>query len=198
MSKKIIINSNLTSIRRWAKNANRWLFAACALAFSAQILATQAPSKQAIHSPLPSQPVAKEISWDELMPPLDQTVVKRYQAGEMKEDEIAAYLDKLGLTVVTTVDNTYGKIPGYLVPLNMNKDQIATELLLVPTMGACIHVPPPPPNQIVYIAYPKGIKVTETAYTPYWVVGTLKVEKKGSKYSDTLYTMSVQKIIEYE
>ena len=116
----------------------------------------------------------------------------------MKDDEVLAYLDKLGLKIVPKINNTYGKMPGYLVPLNMDKDQIATELLLVPTLGACIHVPPPPPNQIVQISYPQGIKVTEAAYTPYWVFGTIKVETKTSEYSDALYTMNVEKIIEYE
>ncbi len=99
----------------------------------------------------------------------------------MKHDEVIAYLDKLGQQTVTDINNVYGKLPGYLVPLNMDKNQMATELLLVPTVGACIHVPPPPPNQIVYISYKKGMKVTEAGYTPYWAFGTLIVEKKHLK-----------------
>nr|WP_283777696.1 DUF3299 domain-containing protein [Sansalvadorimonas sp. 2012CJ34-2] len=82
--------------------------------------------------------------------------------------------------------------------MNINKEQIATELLLVPTLGACIHVPPPPPNQTVYVRFEKGIKVTEAGYTPYWLEGTLKVEKNKSEYTETLYGMSVDAIEEYE
>ncbi|WP_330925557.1 DUF3299 domain-containing protein [Candidatus Sororendozoicomonas aggregata] len=140
----------------------------------------------------------RELQWDDLAPPPEPAIVNQYNEGAMSRDEVIAYLDKLGLTTVSSMDNVTGKMPGYLVPLNMNEQQIATELLLVPTLGACIHVPPPPPNQIVYISYPKGIKVTEAGYTPYWVFGTLKIEKKTSEYTETLYTMAVDKIVEYE
>ncbi|WP_263078186.1 DUF3299 domain-containing protein [Endozoicomonas sp. Mp262] len=160
-----------------------------------------APSKQpkpAPPSPKDKQSAIKEISWDNLMPPPDQKVVDRYQAGNMEYDEVIAYLDKLGQQTVTEMNNVYGKLPGYLVPLNMDKSQIATELLLVPTLGACIHVPPPPPNQIVYISYKQGIKVTEAGFTPYWIYGTLAVEKKTSEFSEVLYSMQVDKIIEYQ
>ena len=52
-----------------------------------------------------------------------------------------------------------------------------TEFFLVPYPGACIHVPPPPPNQIVLVRYPQGLKLTDI-YTPLWVSGTLKIESR--------------------
>ena len=42
------------------------------------------------------------------------------------------------------------RIPGYIVPLGFVGSAVA-EGLLVPYVGACIHVPPPPANQIVFI-----------------------------------------------
>jgi hypothetical protein len=68
------------------------------------------------------------------------------------------------------------RLPGYLLPLNM-VDQKAVEFLLVPTVGACIHVPPPPPNQIVYVRYEEGFKVNGL-YQPVWVSGEIKAEKQ--------------------
>jgi uncharacterized membrane protein len=50
------------------------------------------------------------------------------------------------------------RIPGYVLPLEF-KDRKAVEFLLVPTVGACIHTPPPPANQIVHVVYPEGIEV---------------------------------------
>lgn len=146
----------------------------------------------------PVQTKIKEILWNDLRPEPEKSVLERFYAGKMSDDEVIAYSSKLDSQVIETVNNTYGKIPGYLVPLNMNKNQIATELLLVPTLGACIHVPPPPPNQIVYIAYPKGIKVTEAAYKAYWVLGTIRLEIKKSEYSQALYSMDVEQIAEYK
>lgn len=64
------------------------------------------------------------------------------------------------------------RLPGYLLPLEMNGDA-ATEFLLVPTVGACIHVPPPPANQIVHVSYPEGFE-PEGLYTPVWITGELR------------------------
>ncbi len=41
-------------------------------------------------------------------------------------------------------------VPGFMVPLEDDADQVS-EFLLVPFAGACIHVPPPPPNQMIYV-----------------------------------------------
>ncbi len=140
----------------------------------------------------------REISWYELLPPEDMDMIRKYEAGEITAEEALAYVEELGNTPVQSLHNTRVRLPGYLVPLNINKDQSATELLLVPTLGACIHVPPPPPNQTIFIHFPKGIKVTEAGYTPYWVEGIIKVEKTESEYTDVLYTITTANIVEFE
>ena len=63
------------------------------------------------------------------------------------------------------------RMPGYLLPLEV-KDRKAVEFLLVPTVGACIHTPAPPANQVVHIVYPQGIEVIGL-YTPVWISGTM-------------------------
>ncbi|MGI9276042.1 MAG: DUF3299 domain-containing protein [Endozoicomonas sp.] len=140
----------------------------------------------------------KELGWDALMPKPDKKMIDQFQSGKLERSEVLSYLNKLGEVAVNDINNTYVRIPGYLVPLNIDKNQEATELLLVPTMGACLHVPPPPPNQTVYIRYKDGIEVEEAGYTPYWLTGTLKVEKNNSEYTDTLYAMTVEKIEIYK
>ncbi|MGY0598419.1 DUF3299 domain-containing protein [Vibrio parahaemolyticus] len=78
----------------------------------------------------------------------------------------------------TTLDNQNVRIAGYLLPLNFTND-LVDEFLLVPTVGACIHVPPPPPNQMIYVKFPKGFKSSEL-YSPVWVEGRLAVGKGKS------------------
>ena len=109
----------------------------------------------------------KELSWEDLMPPVDDRMVQQYNEGKLSREQAMEYMKKLGETPVEKLDNLRVEIPGYLVPLSLGKDKKAKELLLVPTLGACIHVPPPPPNQTIYIRYDKGISVTEAGYTPY-------------------------------
>lgn len=68
------------------------------------------------------------------------------------------------------------RIPGYLLPLEM-KDQKAIQFLLVPTVGACIHTPTPPANQMVYVHYPEGFSIKEL-YTPIWVSGKILADNR--------------------
>ena len=73
------------------------------------------------------------------------------------------------------------RLPGYLLPLEL-VDQKAVEFLLVPTVGACIHTPPPPPNQIVYVRYEDGFKI-DGLYQPVWISGEVKAERQVTELS---------------
>ena len=76
-----------------------------------------------------------ELSWRALAA-LD------YRTGEMSDQ----LRDLVGKPV---------KIPGFTVPLE-DFASAATEFLLVPFVGACVHTPPPPPNQLVYVKMDEG------------------------------------------
>lgn len=75
------------------------------------------------------------------------------------------------------------KIPGFMVPLE-DSQKAVTEFLLVPSPQACIHVPAPPPNQMVYVKIPAG---TEVAFGPIWVHGTLNLVTKKSMYGEASF-----------
>ena len=76
--------------------------------------------------------------------------------------------------VVDSLNGLYIRMIGYLLPLDFDGKK-GVEFLLVPWVGACIHTPPPPQNQIVYIKFDKGYE-TSSLYTPVWVEGTLRTE----------------------
>lgn len=63
------------------------------------------------------------------------------------------------------------RIPGYLLPLEYSGKQVS-EFLLVPWVGACIHTPPPPPNQIVHVKADKPFE-TNGMFAAVWVTGML-------------------------
>jgi len=71
------------------------------------------------------------------------------------------------------------RIPGYLLPLEFVGDKV-TEFLLVPYVGACIHTPPPPPNQIVHVKTEEAYTTDGGLYTPVWVNGLMKTEQSQS------------------
>ena len=66
------------------------------------------------------------------------------------------------------------RLAGYILPLEFSESGV-DEFFLVPYVGACIHVPPPPPNQIVYIRTKEKI-IVEELYRPVWVTGRLNIE----------------------
>ena len=139
----------------------------------------------------------KTLMWEELTPPPDMNIVEKYNKGELDQSQIMSYITKLMNQVQPELNNTYVKMPGYLVPLNLTRNQMATEFLLVPSQGACIHTPPPPPNQTVYLTIKEGMKVTEAASIPYWITGKLTTQKKTSEYTDALYSMQVEEVVKY-
>ena len=88
------------------------------------------------------------------------------------------------------------KIAGYIVPLEFNLKHMLTDFFLVPYFGACIHVPPPPPNQIIYVRIPKGLPAQEI-YTPFWVEGTLKIETKHNDLGISSYSLDADGVAAY-
>ena len=89
------------------------------------------------------------------------------------------------------------KLAGYVVPLEYNDQKVITAFFLVPYYGACIHVPPPPPNQIIYVRIPQGVKITDI-YNPFWVTGTLKIETVTKDNGVSAYSLDAESVTEYQ
>ena len=86
-------------------------------------------------------------------------------------------------------DGTIVRVPGYIIPLE-DSDQAVSEFLLVPYPLACIHVPPPPPNQIVHVKMDKGRKIQFDFYAPVWAQGRLKIQNTQNMYTDSSFFMT--------
>lgn len=89
------------------------------------------------------------------------------------------------------------RIPGFIVPLEYDAHQTITSFFLVPFFGACIHVPPPPPNQIIYASYERGIQL-DVLYDAFYITGTLHTELISNDMATAAYTMVVDSITPYE
>ncbi len=96
----------------------------------------------------------------------------------MRDQVAAERMAKLELTN-DRLDGQRVRIPGYLLPLEYDGDRV-TEFFLVPYVGACIHTPPPPPNQIVHVKTDEGYTSDGGLYTPVWVNGTIRTERGQS------------------
>ena len=138
----------------------------------------------------------REVLWEDLMPAGWIPPETSSQSQFLDESEPAAEQLSVDAPVVKELDNEYVKIPGFILPVEFSGDAVS-EFLLVPYVGACIHVPPPPSNQIVYVRLKEPLAGTNL-YDPVWVEGTMRVESTSSDYAQAAYTVEGNKISKYE
>jgi len=100
-------------------------------------------------------------------------------------------------TPARALNNKKIAIPGFMVPLEDDADKV-TEFILVPFAGACIHVPPPPPNQMIYVKLTRNQKAAMSFTDPILVTGTLHVTTVQSPYGDISYNMEADTVQPYE
>ncbi|MDG2048301.1 MAG: DUF3299 domain-containing protein [Halioglobus sp.] len=82
------------------------------------------------------------------------------------------------------------RLPGFVVPLEFNDDQVITQFFLVPYFGACLHMPPPPPNQIILVDAAQGLTVDELS-TPLWVSGKLATQVTENDMAMSTYSLEM-------
>ncbi|QFT20053.1 hypothetical protein FIV02_00535 [Pseudomonas sp. THAF187a] len=149
-----------------------------------------------------------ETDWLDLMPAEDRQALEDMPeiSHDSPEGESAFYgadglrqQDKdlpavmYSAKTVAALDGKAIRLGGYPVPLESDEKGNSTLFFLVPYPGACIHVPPPPPNQLVLVRYPKGIQL-ENIYAPLWVSGELKVETISNELADAAYAMDAGEV----
>ncbi len=132
----------------------------------------------------------KELYWEDMVPK-DYVVPPSTvdHNGNMTQLEPDAPL-------LESLNGQFVKIPGFVVPLEGDADNI-TEFLLVPYFGACIHVPPPPSNQIVYVKFSKGVPIANL-YDAVWVTGILSTDGWKGDIATVGYTLKGQAVTEFE
>ena len=147
----------------------------------------------------------QEITWDDLIPKdwdamaaLKGINVARLRDGDPKAQEA---LDKLraawdAAPVVSTLENKRIRLAGFIVPLE-RKGDLVSELLLVPSFGACIHSPPPPANQTVHVILNKPVAGLQTLDT-FWINGTLKTARGESGFGVFGYRLQGESMERYE
>lgn len=120
-----------------------------------------------------------------------------------KRDALAGKQQALAGAVNTTLDGALVRMPGYLLPLEFSGKEV-TEFLLVPWVGACIHTPPPAPNQIVHVKLDQPFAI-KGAFDAVWVTGRLATAAAkrsvyitdGSTDIDIGYSMRANRVEAY-
>jgi hypothetical protein len=137
----------------------KWLLAVCLVGVLASALS--GPRQPAAAAAKPPEISAPKLSW-QMLRGLD------FRTGSLTPE-------------LQGVINGVARVPGYMVPLEDNLEEV-TEFLLVPYPGACIHVPPPPPNQIVHVIMEGNQKAQVRLWMEaVWVEGTLRLAEATTR-----------------
>ncbi len=176
-------------------NSNMHGLAVRALAQVVPGVATDGKPEIGTAAPGKSGKDAREIDWLELMPAED--IRKLQELPPVDHSGFVTAEQFMSFNTVPEMDKREGKIAGYVVPIDTNEAGELTEFFLVPYFGACIHVPPPPPNQIIYGRLETPIPMPDM-FAPQWVEGTLIIERNENELGASAYTMKVQRITSWE
>lgn len=112
---------------------------------------------------------------------------------------VLAGLDYANGKATDTLKKLEGKlvrIPGFVVPLDDFQEEGA-EFLLVPYYGACVHTPPPPPNQIVMVSMEGRKSIKLNLFDAVWMSGRLKISSVESPYGTVGYQLEGMKVEPY-
>jgi uncharacterized protein len=147
----------------------------------------------------------REIQWDDLMPkgwdPM--AAFKGLDLSRMSDSDPRA-IEALASAraewdkapVEPAMNGQRIRLAGFVIPLERKGDLIH-EFLLVPFFGACVHVPPPPANQVVHVVASKPVKGMRTMDT-FWVKGTLRVQGGDSGMGVYGYRITADGVDPYE
>ena len=146
----------------------------------------------------------REIKWEELVPKdWDPTKLLRDKnVGRISDGDPEAFRVMKEIREIwdnapanPEMDGASVKLAGYVVPLEQSNDGVK-ELLLVPYFGACIHMPPPPSNQILHVFASRPAQVG--AMEIVWVSGRIRISHQKSYMGTSGYTMDNALVELYE
>lgn len=140
---------------------------------------------------------AVAISWDDLIPP-GIPYSEIIGAGDIDEvaDTWKPVFDENATKLNPALDGAYVRMPGYITPLDISANGL-TYFILVPYLGACIHVPPPPPNQLVFVTTktPWPVSKMDRAI---WVTGWMRNKLQTTALAEIGYQLEADQIEVYQ
>ncbi|RZI62805.1 MAG: DUF3299 domain-containing protein [Rubrivivax sp.] len=170
--------------------------------------ATATPSTSTVPaaSQVASAPTSgyRDLTWIQLVPP-GWDPMKRFRdvgIGRLSDNSprtaalMADLRDELdNAPLVESLQDAPVRLPGYVVPLQTDRDGVR-EFLLVPYFGACIHMPPPPANQIILVKLAQPSKQLRSMDTV-WASGVMRLDRQPSDMGVSGYRLDAANVEPY-
>lgn len=140
---------------------------------------------------------AREITWEDLIPPgVPYSEIIGEGELDAANDTWNPVYDANATKLNESLDGAYIRMPGYIIPLELGAKGV-TDFLLVPYVGACIHVPPPPPNQLVIVSS-KEPWPSDQLWDAVWVTGVMRTQLQSTELGETGYALTADEMETYE
>ncbi|WP_429912493.1 DUF3299 domain-containing protein [Glycocaulis sp.] len=145
---------------------------------------------------------AELLNWRDLLPEGELEMLLALEEGIAPPTLMSQFQtrrdEQMGtFNVVDELDGLIVRMPGYILPLDYAQRGQAREFLFLPYHGACIHYPPPPPNQIVYLRSAEPIRFSQL-WDPVWVEGRMEIQRVETDLADAAYAMAVRSVRPYD
>lgn len=152
-----------------------------------------------------------DLKWASLLPDEEHKVIARYQTTQPQNLEqmtaqvmrsINASKDKsyqdalISTNTMAEFENQIVSISGFIVPIDFYDDKSVKSFFFVPYFGACIHLPAPPPNQMIYVELEAGFKEVDITKT-YTLIGKLNIELFEDLMGTSAYTLDLVSIMPF-
>lgn len=127
-----------------------------------------------------------ELEWTRMMPKDDVKLLEQappvVHIGTQRGKQFGT------LHAIAALDGRKVRLPGYVVPLGSDDAGRMNEFFFVPFYGACIHVPPPPPNMMVHVTLAHGVDAPQL-WDAFWLEGVLRIETTRNSMAESAYAM---------
>lgn len=145
------------------------------------------------------------INWQGLLPEEEKITLEQYKqkmgfefgsaesftVEAIREVSYQSFMDSLATTSAHVEQLV--KLPGYIVPVELEEGRQLKSFFLVPYFGACLHYPPPPPNQMVYVQVTGNLELPDIN-TPYAIEGVLQTGIFEDPLGTSAYSMSLGRL----
>lgn len=146
-------------------------------------------------SALPHAAMAEDfidLEWEDLLPEGQATIPAGLQSLIQHDGPDLSSQQPASTGVRSDWNGKIVRLPGFIVPID-TVGQAVTAFILVPYVGACIHVPPPPANQLVFVTAPEPYE-SKGLYEPVNVTGMFGVSSMSTHLAQIGYALSAEKI----
>jgi hypothetical protein len=136
-----------------------------------------------------------ELSWQDLLPEGETTIPPALRSLMPHDESALAAKQPKSSGVRTDWNGQIVRLPGYVVPIEYRGTGV-TAFILVPFIGACIHVPPPPANQLVFVTTEDPYE-SKGLFEPVNVTGMFGTASTSTQLAEIGYALSAEKIEPY-